>query len=40
MYTGGYVYRERWRRLYLGYTVHDEYPFAGGDVQSAMILDE
>jgi hypothetical protein len=35
-----YLYGEMWRRHYLGYTVHGEYPFAGGDVQSAMILDE
>jgi hypothetical protein len=41
--TGGYVHirREVEETLsYLGYTVHGEYPFAGGDVQSAMILDE
>jgi hypothetical protein len=37
MFIGGYVYGERWRRQYLGY---GEYPFAGEDVQSSMILDK
>ena len=43
-YTGGYVYGERWIHYLwgrLGQRAYDgEYPFAGGDAHSSIILHE
>ena len=43
MITGNYVYKERWIH-YLLYvrpeSLHGKYSFAGGDVQSSIILHE